>query len=337
MNMSENTEIINKEEELLSNELSSLDRLFKEIKQYCSGPEFLKKLEFYSNFPYIGAYNAALVEEQRPGARFVLTARKWKKMHDRKIKLDARPVIILLPFYPVEFLFDISDTEPINENPHRSDDQIIEDIIQDHKASCTHELYFYFRNLDFNLPKQGISYHKNFIVGSEIRAKATTDQSEKLHIRVFKESCIIHHNHFTISVDTKADAAEELALMFHELAHIFCHHINYPWWKQRSCSQDIKEFEAEIVSFLVCNRLGINYSPVKYLSSYVNEDSEIPDISLDAVLRAVDQIELLAKESLEINKCLLYKNDDTFKVKIDIERERIRKEKERQKAIRQSI
>ena len=35
--------------------------------------EFKKKLDFYCGFPYLGVYNAALVEQQRPGARLVLT------------------------------------------------------------------------------------------------------------------------------------------------------------------------------------------------------------------------------------------------------------------------
>ena len=324
-------------EERREKELSSIDRLFQDIRQYCTGAEFIKKLEFYSKFPYIGAYNAALVEEQRPGARFVLTARKWKKEYQRKIKLNSRPVMILLPFYPVEFLFDISDTEPIHTNPYYDDDQVIEDIIKDHMASCVQDIGEYFRNLEINLPKNGISYNHDYIVGSELRAETRVDSSEKLRIQVFKDLRIVHHNHFAISVDFKAKGAEELALLFHELAHLFCRHIAYSWWKVRSCTKEEKEFEAETVSYLVCRRLGINYNPMKYLAGYVDSDLEIPNISLDSIFRAVDQIELLAKGYVEISKSFLYKNDDTFKKIVDEERERIRNERARAKAVQQSF
>lgn len=316
-------------------ELSSIDRLFHEIQQYCTGAEFIKKLEFYTKFPYIGAYNAALVQEQRPGARFVLTARKWKKEYNRKIKRNSRPVMILIPFYPVEFLFDISDTEPIDNV--EDDDRVIEEIIKQHIASCKYDLYYYMNFLSLNLPRHGIYYKKDYIVGSEIQAESRVDNSKIQNVWIYNDSSVKYKNHFSISVDVKADGAEEIALLFHELAHIFCHHISYPWWKKRNCSEEEKEFEAEAVSFLVCHRLGINYNPVKYLSNYMSNDLEIPYISMERVFQAVDFIEQAATENIQITRCLLYKNDEDFKSIVDSERERRRKQHEAEKAARQSI
>ncbi|MBK7442542.1 MAG: hypothetical protein IPI65_13570 [Bacteroidetes bacterium] len=40
----------------------------------------------------------------------VLSAEKWKK-YRRTIKKNARPLLILMPFGPVEFVYDITDTE----------------------------------------------------------------------------------------------------------------------------------------------------------------------------------------------------------------------------------
>ena len=322
--MSEEKTTDTNEKERQEKERSSIDRLFQDIKQYTTGPEFLKKLEFYIKFPYIGAYNAALVAEQRPGARFVLTARAWKKK-DRKIKLDARPVMILLPFYPVEFLFDVSDTEPIYDNPCNDDQEIIEDIIHEHIASCKHSVYYYYDNLNNNLPKFGISYNRNYIVGTEIHAKTVVSDSVLLHVKALKDMTVTTKSHFVISIDSKADDVGALALLFHELAHIFCHHIEHSWLKKRSCTTNEKEFEAETVSFLVCRRLGIEYDPKEYLAGYIKEDRQIPDISLDFIFRAVDQIEQMAKGYIEINKGFLYKHDDTFKRMVDEERERIKK------------
>ena len=305
-------------------ELSSIDRLFRDIRQYCRGAEFMKKLAFYAKFPYIGTYNAALVEQQRPGARFVQTARRWKKDYHRKIKLNARPVMILLPFYPVEFLFDISDTVPIDENTNVDDNAVIEDIINQNSTSCSHDIGYYMNYLYINLPKLGISYNNNYIVGSERRAEIISDTSSEIYIRVYKEARVKYHSYFTISVDMKAKGTDELALLFHELGHFFCRHITSLWWKDRRCTKEVKEFEAETISYLVCNRLGIKSEPMKYLAGYVINDNEIPEISLDVVFHAVDQIEQLAKESFDITKSLMYKNDDKFKEIADIERKRMK-------------
>ena len=68
-------------------DISSIDRLFRDVKRYRKSSEFKKKLDFYCGFPYLGVYNAALVEQQRPGARLVLTTKKWEELYNRRIKL----------------------------------------------------------------------------------------------------------------------------------------------------------------------------------------------------------------------------------------------------------
>ncbi len=324
---------LSKEDERREEELTSIDRLFEEIRQYCTGAEFMKKLAFYIKFPYIGAYNAALVEQQRPGARFVLTARKWKKEYNRKIKRNARPVIILLPFYPVEFLFDISDTIPIDENIYVDDNEVIEDIIRRNSTFYAYDISYYMKYLEINLPKFGISYNNNYYVGSERRAEITYNTDDKIYVRVYKDAIVKYHSYYTISVDMKARGTDEIALLFHELAHFFCRHISSSWWKSRDLEIEVKEFEAETVSYLVCNRLGIKSDPKKYLANYVINDNEIPPISLDAVFHAVDMIEQLVKESFNVTKSFMYKNDDKFKEIADIV---IKREKDKE-AAKQSL
>lgn len=322
---------LSEEDKSREKELASIDRLFEEIRQYCTGAEFMEKLAFYIKFPYIGAYNAALVEQQRPGARFVLTARKWKKDHGRKIKRNARPVMILLPFYPVEFLFDISDTEPIKENIYVDDNEVIEDIIRcnTNYYAYDYDISYYMKHLEINLPKFGISYNNDYIVGSERRAEITNSTDDTIYVRVYKEAMVKYHSYYAISVDMKAKGADELALLFHELAHFFCRHIPSSWWKGRDLEIEVKEFEAETVSYLVCNRLGIKSDPKKYLANYVKNNNEIPPISLDAVFHAVDTIEQLAKESFNVTKSFMYKNDDKFKNIADIA---IKQEKDKEAA-----
>jgi hypothetical protein len=316
--MNDNMRLVRSDdEEKREKELSSIDRLFRDVSKYVRGEEFMRKLEFYTHFPNIGAYNAALVGEQRPGARFVLTARKWEEKYKRKIKADARPVIILIPFYPVEFLFDVVDTEPINPNAHSNDNDVIEDIINSHLAECKQDTNFYKGKLELNLPKHGISYKRNYVTGSEVQAEVRVDDTQKISVSINKDNRVEWKSVFSVRVDKNAEGATELALIFHELAHIFCHHINHWWFKPRHCEEKVKEFEAEVVSYLVCARLGINYNPTKYLAEYIGKDLLIPDISLECVFHAVDMIEQAATENVYITKGLLYKNNPDFKALAD--------------------
>lgn len=325
------------DEEKRDKDISSIDRLFRDVKRYRKCSEFKKKLEFYASFPYLGVYNAALVEQQRPGARFVLTSKKWVEKFNRKIKPNARPVIILMPFYPVEFLFDITDTKQIDNKRKVDENIIIEQIIHQFKASSAHDTGFYMKNLRDNLPKLGILFNQKYIVGSEIEAEIRSDQSETMPIKIGYGHMVNHHNYFTISVDSMANEAEQLAAVFHELAHLFCQHIKCSWWEGRSFTSETKEFEAETVAYLVCKRLGIQSHSVEYLANYLDENEQIPPILLDFVFQAVDLVERATTGNIEITKSLLYKKDPTFKEKVDKERERIKEEQEEARKTRPSF
>ena len=315
-------------------ELSTIDQLFKDVKRYRKCSEFQKRLEFYSNFPYLGVYNAELVAQQRPGARFVLTAKKWAdKKFQRKIKNNARPLIILVPFHPVDFLFDITDTKPINSSKNVDDNVVIDRIIERFMSDFKRGTGYYMDNLWTNMEKQGI-YYQESIAGSEFHAEIKTDQSERLFVQIYKDVELPYHNYFNICVNSGLSLSEKMSRIFHELAHLFCHHFTCLWWEGRPCSKIEKEFEAEIVSYLVCQRLGIQSHAVEYLADYFAENNLIPEISAELVFQAVDIIQDMASGYMNVIDCLLYKKDKEFKAKVDIEREKKKKERERAKALK---
>ena len=297
----------------------------------------MMKLNFYSHFPYLGVYNAELVSQQRPGARLVLTAKKWGELYNREIKTNARPLIILVPFYPVDFLFDITDTKPVDYSRKVEDNFVIEHIISDFIGSCMNSPYYYLDRMMINLEKNGIFYNNRYIAGSELSAEIREDRSETLHVQVYKDLKIPHHSHFILSVNSYANEAKRLSLIFHELGHLFCHHFKCAWWEGRQCTEAQKEFEAETVSYLVCQRLGISTHSVEYLANYLDKEGLIPEISAELVFQAVDMIQDMASNYMSVVDCQLYKHDKEFKEKVDIERDRRKKEKEKEKALKQSF
>ena len=303
--MSEDTQLELFDQDYRDKDISSITRLFKDVKRYRNSSEFKKKLDFYASFPYLGVYNAALVEQQRPGARLVLTVKKWAELYNRKIKTNARPVIILMPFYPVEFLFDVSDTKPKDNRRKREENIIIEEIIKQHRASCKQEIWYYLDNLMDNLPKFGIRYEKA-VYGSEIKAEIRVDTSEELQIKIRKDHFVKHHNYFTIL-------------------------------DNRFYTKEVKEFEAETVSYLVCKRLGINTRSEEYLSYYMKENENIPDIDINCIFEAVDIIEKMITGNLDVTRCVMYKKDPAFKEKVKKELDLIKEEQSKAKAAKQSF
>lgn len=319
-------------------DISSIDDLFRNVKDYFKSSKFKELLDFYTKFPYLGVYNTALVQQQRPGAKFVLKANKWNDLFHRRIKLDARPVIILMPFRPVEFLFDIVDTEPNSGTIlHSSDEEIIERIQNLFKSDAKTNIGFYYKSLMQNLPKCGILYNGDYHTGSELAAKIElVSNPSKLMVPMNQSHFIDYKNYYQISVNSRADEASQLASAFHELGHLFCHHIKSPgaWWKQRLIPESQEEFEAEVVAYLVCKRLGIYTSSAEYLAHYLDNNDTIPHINFSEVFSAVDEIEHLIKGTIDITHCLLYKKDREFKELVDKIRNKEKERKRKSTSIR---
>jgi hypothetical protein len=62
------------------------------------------------------------------------------------------------------------------------------------------------------------------------------------------------------------------------------------------------EFEAESVSYLVCERAGIINPSAEYLSSYIKSKADIPQISLECVMKAAGLIENMGREKMKVRK-----------------------------------
>ena len=78
---------------------------------------------------------------------------------------------------------------------------------------------------------------------------------------------------------------------------------NEKWWpSRRGLDLKTREFEAESISYLVCNRLGIASPSDEYLSGYFKNNNEVPSISLDCVMKASGLIEQMGRERLPLRK-----------------------------------
>jgi hypothetical protein len=274
---------------------SALDKLFQEVQCYQKGQDLQDILKFIKRFKYLAPFNAFLLHVQKPGSRYVASASDWRNRFNRNIKPEARPLVILWPFGPVSFVFELSDTEgkePFPEeliNPFGIEGRLAPQL---------------FQRLRQNLIRFGVSYHEADYGSGAAGCIKISDHFDILFVgeKEVKIFCnlVVNKNH---------SDQEKFATITHELGHLFCGHLGSPdpklWPRRTNLEEHIKEFEAESVTWLVCERIGIKNPSASYLSGYLGEDKKIPPISFDTVLKAAGLVESMTHKIHRPRKELL--------------------------------
>lgn len=299
---------------------SSLDNLFRRVKQYRSSEHFKDMMHFCSRFKHLAPYNAMLLRMQLPDSKYVLREDEWEKKFNRGIKPNARPLIILIPFGPVSFVFDISDTYQLEtqKSLFKTNEEILEEIEAPFKTrnEVNDDL---FKILLSNLTYYGILYDPRFRAASSYGAQIELLEKKykDLRVELNRNQYLKYKPYYLLSTNSNAEQGQQFASILHELAHLFCFHLVPPkgerWWNCRSIDYNAKEFEAESVSWLICERLNVGNPSEKYLSNYLDKNSEIPNqISVDQIFSAANEIWKMLRP-LNYKDGLLYKKDKCFK------------------------
>lgn len=274
----------------------ALDELFKATIAYRSSKSYLELMRFIARFRFYSVFNAMLIHIQRPGVRFVAPPSRWEREYGRRVKPDANPLVILQPKGPVMFVFDVADTEGQVLPPQ------IDKPFEVRGGRIGKELEHTLENVK----RDGIRIHERKLGSQQAGSIRPADprvpvyldfptsvkSGEKVRIAVLFE--------LTINLDLSPEA--RYATLVHELAHIYCGHLgtpNKPWWPDRRGQPPrTQEFEAESVTYLVCARLGIDNPSAEYLASYTKTQDQVPDISLDSVIKAASLVEEMGKRRL---------------------------------------
>ncbi|MBQ7704038.1 MAG: hypothetical protein IJT73_01210 [Selenomonadaceae bacterium] len=271
--------------------VQEIDELYNNVKRFRSTAFSRDLLNFIAKFPFIAPYNAMLIFMQKPGSKYVATAKVWKERFGRVPKPEARPLIIMKLFGPVSFVFEISDTEGKD---------VPEEILNPFKASGSLQGKIFF-NLREGLTKEAIEYHEqNYGTqkAGHIQRIQRLDRPKKMFLGKNQKGTPIYLiSNFAIVVNENLDELEKAATIFHELGYYFCGHLPMPnnikhIRPRCGLSSSVEEFEAETVCWLLCKRLGIKNPSEDYLSGYLENNEEIPEgISYDAILKSCGKIE----------------------------------------------
>lgn len=264
-------------------ELLGLDELLEQSRRGTGAEELQELRSFLVRLPMLGPYNAALVQLQRPGAHYVAARTVWARDFDRRVLPGARPLIVLRPFGPVDLVYDIADTDgrPVPGSvlePFRLDGPITEDGLSA------------FTSL---LPKEGILYREQEF-GSQLAG--TVEPIDPPLVREGARRPVpLRH---TVVVSSVLDPTARAVTVFHELAHVFARHLDHHTENAvrpaRPLDRRSREFEAELVAWLIAARLGIDSPAGEYLAGYVEADGSVPPFSLQAVVSAAGRIEAIA-------------------------------------------
>jgi hypothetical protein len=283
---------------------AALDELFTLAGKYNSSDAYLELMRFVGQFRFYSPFNAMLIHTQTPGAQFVCTARRWRKVYRREIKISARPIVILQPMGPILFVFDVSDTTPLpNARPLPPQ---VEDPFQVRNGKIGGQLAL---TID-NAKRDGVRVSERADGSQRAGSIQWATAGQLLEFTIAKKPLPKSTTQvplwFELLLNSVLSAEARYGTLVHELAHLYCGHLGTPnarWWPDRqNLSHAVREFEAESVSYLVCTRLGIGTASDEYLAGYVRRCPATPPISLDRVMRSVLLLEQMGRASLGLRK-----------------------------------
>lgn len=227
--------------------------------------------ELEARFTEYAPFNAMLMHVQKPGVTYVANTTDWARRFRRRPKQDARPLVILQPFGPVNFVFDVQDTEgePMPEGVLNF--EAMGDLSK-----------WWWNHVDERLAKADI----DLVQVNQGDGRAGYIQLKKNRIAVKQR------NVFRLAVNRNHKKPTQFTTVAHELAHLFLGHLGADpkrRVKDRShCDHAQREVEAESAAYLVARRAGIDPRSASYLDKYKDN---FPDLDLHTIMRAAGEIE----------------------------------------------
>lgn len=262
--------------------VSTVDALLRQSAVYRSSAEFREMVDFMGKFRRYSAYNNMLVRIQNPRCGFYATEKIWTDRFKRRVKEDARPMLILAPMHPVMLVYALDDTDgpplpaklaDFAQFTGDFDPEWLQQLITN---AAGHRIRISFQPLS--------STYAGFAT------QHLTSGDWKMRIAVHEG----------------LDAPSRFGILCHEIAHVLLGHLGSDydgWWPARSnLTHRTVEIEAEAVAHIVTTRFGLAGHSAGYLSTYT-KDGAIPEtVSLDFIAKVAGHIEKMATEPMPARK-----------------------------------
>ncbi len=255
-------------------ERSLLADLLESSKLYHTTEDYQALLAFVSRLRNFAPFDAMLLHIQKPGLTYAASAYDWATRFGRSIKEDARPLLILWPFGPVAFVYDVQDTEG---------DDLPADVAETFHATgpmAETDIRRYMGRLAakgiYAKHMQAGDAHAGFILAKRSEDKATRSE-------------------YQLRINGNHSLATQFVTLAHELGHLYLGHLGADAYlkvkDRRSLKHSAMELEAESVAYLVSHRRGITAKSQSYLADHVNAGTSLADLDLYELTKAAGQIE----------------------------------------------
>jgi len=253
---------------------SLLDQLLEDSGLYTRSKDFKDLLDFVVRLRNFAPFNAMLLQVQKPGLSYAASARDWRERFGCHPKEGARPLVILWPFGPVAFVYDVLDVEG---------ERLPEDVASFIARGEINEAQL--KSFTPMLQKKNIEWYP----------VDAGDQRAGL-IRVIRRAANEKDaTQYRIHINRNHNPVTQFTTLAHELGHLFLGHLgpdkklNVPERPRLDLAQ--QEFEAESVAYLVCERNGVHSKSKTYLANYVKPNTAIDHLDIYQVMRAAGQVE----------------------------------------------
>ncbi|NUB46797.1 ImmA/IrrE family metallo-endopeptidase [Fertoebacter nigrum] len=248
-----------------------IDQLIAQTGLYTTGPAIRELFEFTIRLRGFAPFNAMLLHIQKPGLTHAATGADWASRFGRFPKSLAWPILILRVKGPVDFVFDVLDTEG-----------------EDLPASA-----FCFPVLgDMSAARLTVILDAVRHDGIDISHFDGGDGFAGQIQLVGDYSAVNRKCHFAVSLNQNHAPAQQFVTLAHELAHLFLGHLCADPARRvplrSDCTPAECEAEAESAAYLVARRNGVLPFSEGYLAKFTEG---FATFDIYAVMRAANSIE----------------------------------------------
>lgn len=249
----------------------------------------------------LSLFNSAVLLVQRPGIGFAASETTWLKDYGRLPKPEARPLLIVKPFAPLDIYYEASDTYSIDNRPlpewmQNGNRRLLPSMPEFSKEQFIFILNqhgVYFGEKDFGERIYGEMIYQPNVVSIEYLNK-NGDLKPLL-------------THYVMLINSSLDFAQQIPAFFHEIGHLLCGHLtvdeeinktdflNCKIPKRDELSHEQEEYEAEMTCALIMKAFGWDYTPDSSIDGINVEKPATYDFGV--VLSAADRFLLWLKDT----------------------------------------
>lgn len=290
-------------------------QLIKDALEARTPEAFLEFLEFTTRFRRLSIWNTRMAQIQRPGARVIASEHEWLDI-GRSVAPDAAPIIILWPFGPIRYVYEIADTlPPIDRvaigDPFAIEGELKPGVIARLTAELRKQKHFW---VDVELRRfgqgragsvagQGLLFPEG--ERQVVPSQDTIGSFAQNNVQTTGKTSARGVPSYRVLVNDRLTEPQQFVTLIHELGHMFCGHLGAchggrskreesGWPDRRALGHNEREIEAEAVAYIVAKRAGVETRAVDYLSSHAKA-AKLDHIDVDLVVRAAARIERLGK------------------------------------------